>query len=109
MKSLQELRELKEKSLASLKVRHASDEQTIKIHVGMGTCGIASGARDTFMSMLDEIKNLNLENISLTQVGCMGNCYEEPVVRVIYQGQEPKIYTNVDAQKAKEIVNNLNS
>ena len=107
MKSLKELRELKEKALGNLKARNAADEHTIKIHVGMGTCGIASGARETFMTLLNEINKENIQNVSLTQVGCMGNCFEEPVVRVKYPGQESKNYVEVDAKKAQEIINDI--
>ncbi|QNO13930.1 (2Fe-2S) ferredoxin domain-containing protein [Alkalicella caledoniensis] len=107
MKSLKELRELKEKALVNLKVRNASDEKTVKVHVGMGTCGISAGAREILMAMIDEINDKHIENIRLTQVGCMGNCFEEPIVRVIHQGAEPIVYTKVDPAKAKEIVNSL--
>lgn len=107
MKSLKELRELKEKALDTIKARNAGHENTVKVHVGMGTCGIASGARETFMTLLNEINKENLQNVSLTQVGCMGNCFEEPVVRITYPGQEPKNYVKVDAKKAKEIINEI--
>lgn len=107
MKSLKELRDLKEKALGNLKARNAADENTVKIHVGMGTCGIASGARETFMALLDEINNENLSNVSLTQVGCMGNCFEEPIVRVKYPGQESRNYVKVDGKRAKEIINDI--
>ena len=107
MKSLKDLRNLREKALVNLKVRNSSNEETIKVYVAMGTCGIAAGSRETMMAMVDEINDKNLENVSLTQVGCMGNCFEEPVVRVVLPGEEPKVFTKVDTQKAKEIVNNL--
>lgn len=107
MKSLKELRELKEKALGNLKARNAADENTVKIHVGMGTCGIASGAREVFMALLNEINNENLQNVSLTQVGCMGNCFEEPIVRVKYPSQQSKNYVKVDSKKAKDIIKEI--
>ncbi|SHJ85328.1 NAD(P)-dependent iron-only hydrogenase iron-sulfur protein [Anaerobranca californiensis DSM 14826] len=107
MKSLKELRELKEKALENLKLRNAPEGAKVRIHVGMGTCGIASGARDVFLGILEEINKKNLEGVSLIQVGCLGNCYEEPIVKVIYPDKEPEVYTKVNVEKGKEIVKNL--
>ncbi|WP_353893972.1 (2Fe-2S) ferredoxin domain-containing protein [Proteinivorax hydrogeniformans] len=109
MKTLKELRDIREKASAKLKARNAADKSTIKVQVGMGTCGISSGARDTFMAILEEANNKNIDNLSITQVGCLGNCFEEPVVRLIYPGQKPKIFVNVDVEKAKEIIEEIKS
>lgn len=105
IKSIEELRELKEKLKGSIDVRNAGEaEGNVKIIVGMATCGIAAGARDTLAAMIDEAKSLKIENITIVQSGCMGCCYAEPTVEVRIPGQEPILYGNVDREKGREIV-----
>ncbi len=104
MKSLKELRELKEKARENLKMRQSGHEDTIRIQIGMSTCGIAAGARETLLAMMDEIGQRKLDNILVTQVGCMGNCYDEPIVRIQKPGQSEVLYGKVNAQKGKEII-----
>jgi NADP-reducing hydrogenase subunit HndB len=58
--------------------------------VGMGTCGIAAGARDTMKAILKYIETNNLSGIVVTQTGCIGLCEREPIVQVSL-GEEPKI------------------
>lgn len=72
--------------------------------VGMGTCGIAQGARQTLQALIEAISDFKLENVYVVQVGCMGQCYAEPQVQIEVPGKEPVVYGRVTAQKAKEIV-----
>ena len=105
IKSIEELKALREKVKGTVDVRNAGEaEGNIKIIVGMATCGIAAGARETLMAMLEEAKNLNIENMTVVQSGCMGACYAEPTVEVRVPGQEPILYGNVTAEKGREIV-----
>ena len=74
-----------------------------KIHIGMATCGIASGALETKKAFE---KTLGEENLSalIHTVGCLGHCYAEPVVIVESPGFPPIFYYNVTAGKAGMIV-----
>ena len=106
IKSLDELKKIREQSLKKMELRTVGGEvDSIKILIGMATCGIAAGARDTLSAILDEIDKQNLDNVYVVQVGCMGYCYAEPVVQVNKPGKEPIVYGNIDAKKGREIIN----
>ncbi|QUH24644.1 (2Fe-2S) ferredoxin domain-containing protein [Serpentinicella alkaliphila] len=106
IKSLDELKKIREQSLKKMELRTVGAEKdSIKILIGMATCGIAAGARDTLSGILDEIDKQNLDNVYVVQVGCMGYCYAEPVVQVNMPGKEPIVYGNIDAKKGREIIN----
>ena len=82
IKSIEELKALRDKLKGDIDVRNQGDAlNNIKIIVGMATCGIAAGARETLMAMLEEAKIQNIENMTTVQSGCMGACYAEPTVR----------------------------
>lgn len=105
IKSLEELKDLRDKHRADLISRDAvSGENKFRITVGMATCGIASGARDTINAMLEEVKNQKLNNVTIVQSGCMGLCYAEPTIEVREPGKESIIYGNVDGPRGREII-----
>lgn len=105
IKSIEELKALREKLKGNIDVRNSGEaEGNIKVIVGMATCGIAAGARETLMAIIEEAKKLNIDNMVVVQSGCMGACYAEPTVEVRVPGQEPILYGNVTADKGKEIV-----
>lgn len=104
MKSLEELRAIREKMQGQLGLR-AEDHNHIRVVVGMATCGIASGARPvlTTLSTLVQEKNLT-DKISVTQTGCIGLCQYEPIVEVMAPGQPKVTYIKMNPDKAAEIV-----
>jgi NADP-reducing hydrogenase subunit HndB len=77
---------------------------TIYVTVGMGTCGVAAGAMETFHALEDEIQRHDLKGVVLSQTGCIGLCGHEPIVEVTV-GDAPKIsYGKVNQQTAIRIV-----
>ena len=103
MKSLAELAALREQMKASMNMRH-EDSDKIRVVVGMATCGIAAGARPVLGTFVDEIAKRNLNNITVTQTGCIGICKYEPVVEVYVPGQEKVTYVKMTAEKAMRVV-----
>ena len=102
--SLDELRKLRDTKKNDLRKRDA-DGKEIQVIVGMGTCGIAAGAKqtlDAFISGLDEHKLV--DSCLVRQTGCMGMCHSEPTVEVLVPGMPAVIYGRVDAAVAKEII-----
>lgn len=87
MKTIEDLKSLREKYQAESKQRLASG---IQIIIGMGTCGIAAGGREVLAAIKDEIAKLNLQNIIIRQVGCIGMCEKEVLVDVVRPG-EPRV------------------
>jgi len=103
MKSLEELRQIRERVQGTIGMRYEGEEQ-IRVVVGMGTCGIASGARPVLSALATEIQEQNLGNINLSQTGCIGNCTYEPVVEVIEPEKEKVTYVHMTPEKALEVL-----
>lgn len=102
MKTLEELRKIREKAQNEMKMRNS--ESRVKIVVGMGTSGIALGARDVMKAILDEVSNRKLTDVLVTQTGEKGLSSMEPVVDVIEKGKPKITYGNVTPENARKIV-----
>ncbi len=103
--SLEELKKIREKSATGTQLRTTGeDPNTIVLAVGMATCGIAAGARETMQALLDEIAEQKVTNVSVVATGCVGLCYAEPLVEVREPGKDPLRYGKVDKERAKEII-----
>ena len=104
MKSLEELRAIREKMQGKVGVR-AENENQIRVVVGMATCGIASGARPVLTALSDAVQEQNLtEKISVTQTGCIGLCQYEPIVEGMEPGKEKVTYVKMNPEKALEVL-----
>jgi NADP-reducing hydrogenase subunit HndB len=102
--TLEDLRKLRDSKKNDLRKRDAEGKE-IQVVVGMGTCGIAAGAKvtlDAFIKSLDD--NKLVDRVLVRQTGCMGLCHSEPTVEVIVPGMPAVIYGKVDEAVAKEIV-----
>ena len=90
----------------ALKRRHEFNKAPVpKIHIGMATCGIASGSLETKKAFEEALAERNLE-ARIHTVGCSGHCYAEPVVIIDHpdSGFPPIFYHQVTAGKAKMLV-----
>lgn len=103
MKSLEELKAIREKMQGQVSMRSEDNTQT-RVVVGMATCGIASGARPVLTTLSDAVQTKNLSNIAVTQTGCIGLCQYEPIVEVFEPGKEKVTYVKMTPEKALEVV-----
>jgi len=103
MKSLKELEEIRKKTLNSISMRKENDN--IRVVVGMATCGIAAGARPVLLGFMEEIAKRGLNNVSVSQTGCIGVCRLEPIVEVFFPGKEKVTYVKVQPDMIAKIVN----
>ena len=102
IKSLDDLKKVREDALAKRKVKTTSG--TSQVIVGMGTCGIAAGARETMKAVLKYVESENVQNILVTQTGCIGLCEQEPIMQVVL-GEQPKVtYGKVAPEIAAKIM-----
>lgn len=69
-----------------------------RITVGMATCGISAGALPVF----EALQKAGL-GIPVEKVGCIGMCYNEPIVSVKQQGKKA-IYAKVTSQNIGALI-----
>ncbi len=98
---IEDLKKIKEKVQAETSLREG--HRRVKVTVHMGTCGIASGAKEVMDSLMNEINEAGSTDIAVTTSGCMGLCSREPLVTVEILGQEPIKYEYVNPNKMRQI------
>lgn len=101
-KSLEELKQIRDEYAAKLAMREHHDDYHVV--VGMGTCGIAAGARAVVSALAEEVAAHKLYNISVTISGCFGECELEPMVEVTDSKGNKVVYGKVKETDAKRIV-----
>lgn len=102
IKSLEDLKKARDEALKKRDLKATSG--AIQVIVGMGTCGIAAGARDAMKAILETIEQDSISGVIVTQTGCIGLCEKEPIVEVIV-GEQPKvIYGKVSPELARKIM-----
>jgi len=101
MKTVEDLKRLREQFKSETQIRHASG---IQIIVGMGTCGIAAGAREVMSAILDEIAKRKLQDITVRQTGCIGMCEKEVLVDVVRPGEPRITYGGVTPAAVSKII-----
>lgn len=104
MKSLAELQAIRDKARGKVTLREGQDD-AIRVLVGMATCGIAAGARPVLTTIVDEVAKRGLQNVMVTQTGCIGICQFEPVVEVVEPGKDKITYVKMTPEKAVRMVN----
>ncbi|MBW1708307.1 MAG: (2Fe-2S) ferredoxin domain-containing protein [Deltaproteobacteria bacterium] len=98
---LDDLKKIKEQVLKDTSLRTGG--ATAKVTVHMGTCGIASGARQVMDALMDEVSQSDRQDIAVTTSGCIGLCSEEPIVTVELLNEEAIRYHFVDPNKMRQI------
>ena len=96
---LKKLRDTKKQEMQ----RRDTDKNTV-ITIGMGTCGIAAGAKETFDALIAELDKSDITDVVIKQTGCMGFCAIEPTVEIQSPGMPDTIYNNVDVSVAHQLV-----
>ena len=104
MKSLEELKAIRDKMKNSVNLREENGDN-IRVVVGMATCGIAAGARPVLTTFTEEVAKRNLQNVMVTQTGCIGLCQYEPIVEVYEPDGKVTTYVKMTPEKAVQIVN----
>ena len=104
MKSLAELKAIKEKVKNAVELREESGAG-LRVLVGMATCGIAAGARPVLNAIVEEVAKRDIKGVMVTQTGCIGICQYEPVVEVVDAEGNKTTYVKMTAEKAVRVVN----
>jgi len=99
MKNAAELRELR----TVLQQQAQNGRAKPRIIVGMGTCGIAAGAKDVFNAVVQEVESRRLD-VVVAQTGCIGMCQREPLLDVELPGGPRVTYGNVAVKDVPRII-----
>jgi len=99
---LEDLRAIREKTEKEMVLRDGKSR--VRVVVGMGTSGIAAGARETLKAFLDEVAKRELKDVIVSQAGERGLSSYEPVVSVLEEGKPTVVYGNVTQELARKIV-----
>jgi len=99
---LEELRKIRERVQSDLRLRGGNVR--IKIVVGMGTSGIAAGAREVLQAFLEEIEKRRLTDVIVTQTGEKGFASREPVVEIVERDKPTIVYGNMTPEKVKRVM-----
>jgi NADP-reducing hydrogenase subunit HndB len=102
VKSLEDLKKIREEALKKREIKSAPG--SIQIVVGMGTPGIAAGARETLKEILTIIEEKQLPNISVRQTGNIGLDSWEPILQVVIGESAPVTYGKVTPFMARQIM-----
>ncbi len=97
--SIADLEKIKKKALKQM----ASDKTT-RIVVGLGTCGIAAGAKPVYEALEKALKDNKVKNVELEQTGCVGICQFEPVVEVYEPGGVRTTYVHMTPVRSARMV-----
>jgi NADP-reducing hydrogenase subunit HndB len=98
--SLQELTRVREGAREGLSRR---ENTGTVIRIGMGTCGIAAGARETWTALEAALAKAGIEAY-IGAVGCIGMCVKEPLVEIQQAGRSRILYGNITAEMAGRLV-----
>ena len=91
LKNIEELKKLRNEAQKDLMVRTQTGTRII---IGMGTCGIAAGAREVMHAVLQELEVRKIE-AHVETVGCVGMCAQEPLVDIEQAGKSRVRYANI--------------
>lgn len=104
MKSLEELKAIRDRARGNVHLRKENSPDNIRVVVGMATCGIAAGARPVLNAFSAEIANRGIQNVMVTQTGCIGLCQYEPIVEVYEPNGNVTTYIKMTEDKVGRVI-----
>nr|MBC8394166.1 NADH-quinone oxidoreductase subunit F [Deltaproteobacteria bacterium] len=96
IRTIDDLKEIRTRSLDSL-----YSPPVLKINIGMASCGIAAGAKDSYNKALEIFSG---DGVRIAGTGCIGFCEQEPLVDILAPGRPRITYRRVTQDKIEEVV-----
>jgi NADP-reducing hydrogenase subunit HndB len=100
--SPQDLLKVRDKARSQVDLRGGPKEAQVVVH--MGTCGIASGARDIVAELVAELDKSGVQTVTVRQSGCIGLCEQEPMMTYTDKAGHNYLYVKLTKPKVREIV-----
>lgn len=97
----EDLDKIRDRLRATATLREGAGRAKINVH--LGTCGIASGAREILHTFLQLVKDCEAKDILVTTSGCAGLCNREPMTTIELKGEAPVKYVDLTPEKVKKI------
>jgi len=76
--------------------------ESVKVNIGMASCGIAAGAQDVFNKAVEATRGD--DGIRICQTGCIGFCEVEPLVEILGNGSPRILYKNITEKKILDAI-----
>ena len=93
--------EMRARAISEWEALKKSDKPSILI--GAATCGRAAGAIPVLEAITDTLSRHSIE-ANITQVGCLGLCYAEPLVNIRKPGQPRIHYGNLTPELGTQLI-----
>ncbi len=74
-----------------------------RVVVGFSTCGIAAGAADTYRALEQKVPALSAA-AAIGKTGCIGMCYQEPLVEIRQDDGTRYLYGRVTAERIDRLL-----
>ncbi len=100
--TIRDMKKMRDAERKRLSLREGDFKGKVTVH--LGTCGIAAGAREIMMVLVDEFEEKAINDIMFTTSGCAGLCSQEPMITVEMQGTTPIKYGNLTKEKTRKII-----
>lgn len=100
LKNIEDLKKIRQEAQKDLMLR---TQTGTRIVVGMGTCGIAAGAREVMEAIVKELEARKIEAYVET-VGCVGMCAKEPLVDIEQAGKSRIRYANISPENVPRLI-----
>jgi NADP-reducing hydrogenase subunit HndB len=97
----EDLDKIRDRMQSTARLREAEGKSKINVH--LGTCGIASGAREILHEFLKLVEESEGIEVIVTTSGCAGLCKREPMATVELAGQAPVKYVDLTPEKVRRI------
>jgi NADP-reducing hydrogenase subunit HndB len=102
MKTLAELAAIRDRMQDKVIIRE--NHGSVRIVIGMATCGITAGARPVLNAFVEGIAKEGLtDKATVVQTGCIGLCQYEPVVEVL-SGEDKVTYVKMTPEKVARVI-----
>lgn len=103
MNSLDELKAIQARMQYQMGIRNDNNEKG-KVVIGMGTCGIAAGAKDVVLAFTENLGKNNIFDIAVIQDGNLCCDDSAPIAEVSIGTSEKVTYVKLNAEKVAKIV-----
>ncbi len=97
----EDLEKISDRMRTSTALREGAGRAKITVH--MGTCGIASGAREIMKAFMKQIEVHNVQDVIFTTSGCAGLCSHEPMATIELKDEAPVKYSGLTEEKVQKI------